>query len=141
MTRFYLNTKDKKILVNRLGELTGEKLRYTYVPRCAYECGPYTVEKNGELVAADDADPMILQTLLDEGLVIGNLEQAGDAMQENTEPGTDAAEDSSEENAEDDVKEGAEVRHHLYLLQNLGRQRWKHPSLDRTLHSGRTRTL
>lgn len=111
MTRFYLNTKDKKTLVHRLGELTGEKPRYTYVPRCAYECGPYTVEKNGDVVAADDADPMILQTLLDERLVIGNLERAGDAMQENTEPGTDAAEDTIEENAQDDVKETAEAGH------------------------------
>ena len=33
MTNFKLNTTDKKILVDRLGELTGIKPRYTYMPR------------------------------------------------------------------------------------------------------------
>ena len=101
MKRFALNVEDKKTLVNRLGELTGEKPRYTYMPRCAYECGPYTVEKNGDLVAEDGADNGILQTLLDEGLVTGSLE-AEEAEVAETEPAEDTSEETMQENMEDD---------------------------------------
>jgi len=111
MKRFTLNVEDKKTLVNRLGELTGMKPRYTYMPRCAYECGPYTVEKNGDLLADDGADDGILQTLMDEGLVTGSLE-AEEPEAAETEPAEDATEDASEEtmqeNVEDDAEETAE---------------------------------
>lgn len=104
MKRFTLNIEDKKTLVNRLGELTGEKPRYTYMPRCAYECGPYTVEKNGDLLAEDGADDTILQTLLDEGLVTGNLEaeEAGAADTEPAEPTEETSEETMQESMEDD---------------------------------------
>lgn len=102
MKRFELNVDDKKTLVNRLGELTGMKPRYTYMPRCAYECGPYTVEKNGDLLAEDGADNGILQTLLDEGLVTGSIE--AETIEMETEP----AEDTSEETMEDGAEETAE---------------------------------
>jgi hypothetical protein len=107
MKRFALNVEDKKILVNRLGELTGEKPRYTYMPRCAYECGPYTVEKNGDLLADDGADDSILQTLLDEGLVTGSLE-AEEVEVADTEPAEDTSEETIQENMEDGVEENAE---------------------------------
>lgn len=107
MKRFELNVEDKKTLVNRLGELTGTKPRYTYMPRCAYECGPYTIEKNGDLFADDGADDTILQTLLDEGLVTGSLE----AEEAETEPEvveTEPAEDTSEETMQENMEDGAE---------------------------------
>ena len=107
MKRFALNVEDKKTLVNRLGELTGEKPRYTYMPRCAYECGPYTVEKNGDLVAEDGADDSILQTLLDEGLVTGSLEAEEAEMV--TEPAEDASEVTMQESMEDGAEETAEA--------------------------------
>ena len=107
MKRFSLNAEDKKTLVNRLGELTGTKPRYTYMPRCAYECGPYTVEKNGDLVAEDGADNGILQTLLDEGLVTGSLE-AEEAEVAETEPAEDTSEETMQENMEDGAEETAE---------------------------------
>ena len=112
MKRFELNVEDKKTLVNRLGELTGMKPRYTYMPRCAYECGPYTVEKNGDLLADDGADDTILQTLLDEGLVTGSLE-AEEAETEpevvETEPAEDTSEETMQENMEDGSEETAET--------------------------------
>ena len=107
MKRFALNVEDKKILVNRLGELTGEKPRYTYMPRCAYECGPYTVEKNGDLVAEDGADDSILQTLLDEGLLTGSFE-AEEAGTADTEPAEGTSEETMQENMEDGAEESAE---------------------------------
>jgi len=68
--RFGLNVEDKKTLVKRIGELSGQQPRYTYMPRCAYEIGVYTVERNGDLVVEDtEADEALIQTLLSEGLI------------------------------------------------------------------------
>ena len=65
MKRFGLNVEDKKTLVKRVGELTGQQPHYTYVPRCAYEIGAYTVERNGDLVVEDrELDETLIQTLL-----------------------------------------------------------------------------
>ena len=70
MMRYGLNVEDKKILVNRIGELTGQQPRYTFMPRCAYEIGVYTVERRGDLVVEEEeADETIIQTLLSEGLI------------------------------------------------------------------------
>jgi hypothetical protein len=70
MMRFGLNVEDKKTLVKRIGELSGQQPRYTYMPRCAYEIGVYTVERNGDLVVEDtEADEALIQTLLSEGLI------------------------------------------------------------------------
>ena len=49
MMRFKLNIADRKELVKRLGELTGTAPHYTRMPRCAYEIGVYTVERDGSL--------------------------------------------------------------------------------------------
>lgn len=69
MLKLEMNTSNKKDLVNRLGELTGEKPKYTGVPACAYKTSMFTIEKNGTLVAEDDADQSVIQTLVEEGLV------------------------------------------------------------------------
>lgn len=106
MKRFELNVEDKKTLVNRLGELTGTKPRYTYMPRCAYECGPYTVEKNGDLLADDGADNSILQTLLDEGLVTGSIE--AETIETETVPAEDTSEEAGEETIQENMEEDAE---------------------------------
>ena len=92
MTNFKLNTTDKKILVNRLGELTGIKPRYTYMPRCAYKCGTYAVERSGDLTVEDGADMSIAQTLLDEGLITGETLEANADTGEGAEETADAVE-------------------------------------------------
>lgn len=85
MMRFELNITDRKELVKRLGELTGEAPHYTRMPRCAYEVGVYTVERDGSLAVEEDAaDSGILATLKDEGL-IKNAEKIPEAAAE--EPG------------------------------------------------------
>lgn len=55
----------------RLSELTGEKAFYTKLPRCAYEVGAFTIEKDGTLLAREDADLSFLRVLSDEGLLSG----------------------------------------------------------------------
>ena len=69
---------DRKVLVTRLGELLGVKPVYTRVPLCAYDIGAYRVDKEGNLlVAEEDASVEVLQTLHDEGLI----EQAPELVQ------------------------------------------------------------
>ncbi|MCD7888109.1 MAG: hypothetical protein LUG44_10970 [Clostridiales bacterium] len=78
MMRFEKNIDDRKVLVRRLEELTGERSVYTLMPRCAYEIGAYTVEKDGTLAVEDgNADRGILNTLLEEGMIIGELPEEG----------------------------------------------------------------
>lgn len=69
MKKYALNIDDRKVLVSRLMELTGLHSRYTFMPRCAYIVGSYTVEKEGTLVIEDSAAPEIIRTLLDEGII------------------------------------------------------------------------
>lgn len=70
MTRYAKRINDRKVLVNRLVELTGQEAQYTRVPRCAYEVVPYTVEKNGDLTVPDEnAEDAVIQTLAAEGLI------------------------------------------------------------------------
>ena len=77
MMRFGLNVEDKKTLVKRIGELTGLQPRYTFMPRCAYEIGVYTVERRGDLVVVEEADldETIIQTLLSEGLILEGIRE------------------------------------------------------------------
>lgn len=70
MMRFELNITDRKELVKGLGELTGTVPHYTRMPRCAYEIGDYTVERDGSLTVEEDAaDLGILAALKNEGLI------------------------------------------------------------------------
>lgn len=70
MMRFEKNIEERKVLVKRLGELTGIAPHYTKVPRCAYEIGAYTVERDGSLTVEEDAaESGILATLKEEGLI------------------------------------------------------------------------
>ncbi len=69
MMNIKLATDNRKEAAARLAEITGAESRYTKVPRCAYEVGPYTIEKDGSITVAEDADLAPLQVLADEGLV------------------------------------------------------------------------
>ena len=49
MKKYALNIDDRKVLVSRLMALTGLHSQYTFMPRCAYIVGKFTVEKEGTL--------------------------------------------------------------------------------------------
>jgi len=86
MMRFEKNIEERKVLVKRLGELTGIAPHYTKVPRCAYEIGAYTVERDGSLtVDKDAAESGILTTLKEEGLIRDDEGIIGTAPEENVE--------------------------------------------------------
>ena len=47
MMNIRLATENRKAAALRLAEITGETSRYTKVPRCAYQVGPFFFEKDG----------------------------------------------------------------------------------------------
>lgn len=147
MMRFEKNIINRKELVKRLEELTGERSVYTLMPRCAYEIGAYTVEKDGTLTVEEgSADLDILNTLLEEGMIIGELpeeepvetepEEDTEDIAEATEPEAEQAEPETESEetetaAEDtpayidigfptDKHTGTSLRNLVYLLYSRG---------------------
>ena len=69
MTNIKLATENRKAAALRLAEMIGGTSRYTKVPRCAYEVGPYFLEKDGTITVPEDADLTPLQMMVDEGLI------------------------------------------------------------------------
>ena len=94
--------EDRKELVKRLEELTRQKARYTFVPRCAYEIGAFTVEKDGCLTAAEDADQLIIGILKNEGMIGAMIDE--DTSSE-TLPEISMATEATEEWGDEDEEE------------------------------------
>ena len=69
MMNIKLATANRKAAAARLAEITGAEARYTRVPRCAYEVGAYTLEKDGTITIEEGADLQPLKILADEGLI------------------------------------------------------------------------
>lgn len=69
MMNIRLATENRKAAAARLAEIIGGTSRYTKVPRCAYEVGPYFLEKDGTVTIPEDADLAPLRTLAEEGLL------------------------------------------------------------------------
>lgn len=90
MKRFESMAEQRKDLVKKLEELTGQKARYTFVPRCAYEVGVFTVEKNGTLLAGDDADVETIRALQEAGLIGAGIEEAAETEPEPVEAQAEA---------------------------------------------------
>ena len=108
MKKYEKNIEDRKVLVARLSELTGLDARYTRVPRCAYEVGPFIVEKDGCLTVEEGADESVLGTLISESMIGACIEETHPVSP--TQPGTEPAEIlqpdlGTEEWGEDDWEE------------------------------------
>lgn len=119
MLKFNRNTEERKSIATRLGELTGMQPFYTRAPQYAYEVGPYTIDRDGDLfVDEEQADADILTALMNEGLITGG-EVVGDATQETAteeaggpdmETGiSEAIEDAAEETEEPEETESSNI--------------------------------
>lgn len=85
MLKFNKNCEERKTIAKRLGELTGQQPFYTRAPRYAYEIGPYTIDRDGDLfVDEEEANADILTALMNEGLISG-----GEVVTEGGAEGTD----------------------------------------------------
>ena len=69
MMNIKLATDNRKATALRLAKIIGGTSRYTLVPRCAYEVGPYFIEKDGTITVPEDADLQPLMALAEEGLL------------------------------------------------------------------------
>ena len=121
MKKFKLNVPERKELVTRLVDLTGQRARYTFMPRCAYEVGGYSVEKDGDVMVSENVNPEDLQTLLNEGWIVPDgadtteearmepvaLQNAAlqDAMAEQPAPGSDDGSVESEDQGDVEVED------------------------------------
>lgn len=100
--RIRLATENRKAVATRLAEIIGGTSRYTGVPRCAYEVGPYFIEKDGTITISIPvyADLQPLHTLAEEGLVepfetvIEPQEQEADATETGVKETAIAAEEA-----------------------------------------------
>ena len=72
MKTFRSTTEERKDLVRRISELTGNGLIYTRAPLYAYEGSGFTVTREGGLKADDTADKSVIETLFAEGLIIAD---------------------------------------------------------------------
>ena len=95
MKRFEKNIDDRKMLAARISELTGVESRYTRMPRCAYEIGAFTVERDGSLTAAEGADESVLQTLISENMVGACIEETQPETGAFAQPVSGTAEDAN----------------------------------------------
>ena len=119
MKKYALNIEDRKVLVSRLMELTGLHSQYTFMPRCAYIVGKFTVEKEGTLVIEENAEQEIIQTLLDEGIIrdedapqteATNVDQPEQDVVTTVLTGETEVEDQPDEEPESTAEESAEVQ-------------------------------
>ena len=93
---YTLNIDNRKDIVKKIEALTGLKSHYTMMPRCAYEIGVFTVEKDGSLTVMDDADQNVIDALLAEQMIIPADSDEDAPVETTTEPETAAEEDQPE---------------------------------------------
>ena len=92
MTNIKLATENRKAVAQRLAGIIGGTSRYTKMPRCAYEVGPYFIEKDGTVTVPEDADLQPLLTLAEEDLLEPFEIEAEVPAQEADTAGTEAQE-------------------------------------------------
>jgi len=108
MKTYEKNILDRKVLVKRLEELTGQKGKYTFVPRCAYLFDGCAVEKDGTLTAEDSMDQSVIDILIAEGLIKGEMPETAAEEETVDEQITEAAEGTEAEEAADEPGEATE---------------------------------
>ena len=79
-TKFNCTGAERKRLVQAISEITGENAEYQFMPTCAYNIGPMTVDKEGTLHCEDGTDiGGLLQELRKRG-VIAETEKANNRL-------------------------------------------------------------
>ena len=105
MARYAMKTEDRKVLKERLEQLSGQKPRYMGPPSFAYIFDGITLERDGTVATEADADMGIIETLISEGLVEG--EAGTEPAESRTEEAGVPAEPDAE--AEDEADTGMET--------------------------------
>lgn len=103
METYIKTTENRKKLVKRLEQLTGERAIYTRMPECAFIIGGFKVERYGTLVILEeeqdgDAQPAqeVINTLLEEEMIRPETEPT-EAENEMTEDREETADETESE--------------------------------------------
>lgn len=105
MLKFKLTADNRKLLVSKIAELTGETAKYMGMPSMEYEVGLYTVEKDGTLLAEEADD--ITAALIAVGM-IAEPETVEDEEEPDEAESEEPDEDEEEEDEEEDDEEGSD---------------------------------
>ena len=105
MKTYTKNTENRKTIVTRIGELTGEKLKYT-MPHYTFVGQGFTVTREGDLEADEAADTGVIETLIAEGLILpteGGVEaEEAETETGRTESPSEAGIAEEEENSQEE---------------------------------------
>jgi len=110
MKTYAKNISNRKDLVKKLEQLTGQHAVYTFMPKCAYEIGAFTVNKDGTLTVQDDADSSIIERLAADGMIGGEIiaeESTGTVSEAATLARATVSESWDDEWEEDGTEEAA----------------------------------
>ena len=98
---------ERKAAAARLAELIGERAVYTKLPRCAYEVGPFAIERDGSVTAFESSNLAPLRTLALEGLLEGWEEHEEEIAADASEAATGAQEAATQVQEDTDGSESA----------------------------------
>ncbi len=82
MQEYKLLVMERKILVERIKTLIGLQSQFMRGRDHSYRIGDYTITRDNILIAPDDADEELLQTLFNEELIEKPIEEATPVSQE-----------------------------------------------------------
>ena len=97
------NTANRKVLADQLSRQIGEPYRYLGVPSCAYQVGPYTINKDGSITGEDFK---AIQGFLTENGYISAADNAGAETAGGTEE--QPAEAAADRHADPEAENGME---------------------------------
>lgn len=98
MKNYNLTGQERKALVEKIAELTGEKAVYLGMPTAGFRVGKYTISRTGELTWEDGTDADELIAGLKEAGFIAEGDKTADP-----EPTEELADDTAAENADDET--------------------------------------
>ena len=107
---YKISVGDKKSVVKRFEELSGEKAKYTRAPRFAYIIRGIVIEKDGTIITEANADMSLIHALTAEGIIEADGPEEEENMSTSTapedlEPETTVQDDPEPEEAEEPDEE------------------------------------
>ena len=111
---YRITVSDRKKVVERMEQLTGEKPAYTKVPRCAYVSHGLVVEKDNTVTLEEDADTELLNKLIEAGLI--EPEEVSDEADSDIEDSDEECDDDATSTEQIDPQEEEEPEENAELV-------------------------
>lgn len=108
MKKYESTAAIRKDLVKKLAEITGQKPKYSGMPKCEYQLPGFIIDRGGDLLVEDDADAEVIAKLMEAGLITDGAALADEETVMETEPES-AAENTLEIMPEAELENEAET--------------------------------